>query len=475
MTIHAATAEAVERAAAALMHGALVAFPTETVYGLGADAGNPAAVERIFAAKGRPADHPVIVHLAGADALPRWARTIPEGARRLAAAFWPGPLTLILPRAGGVADVVTGGQDTVGLRVPSHPVARALLDAFARQAGTASPHRRRTASAASRRRPRATSRTISATATAMILDGGACAIGIESTIVAFDGDEPVLLRPGGLPLGELARVLGQAPLAAGAGAPRASGTLAAHYAPRTRMQLITATALRGEARQRQERDENPAVLAHSVPRPEDFSGTWIAAPGDCAGYAHDLYANLRRLDAVERRRDPGRAAAARRCVARRARSPRTRRRRQRRRPRLASLRKPSDERSRDRPRPRFVQGLARRAGGVRRAGGGTAPGVARRAPAPLPDGRWRRGDARRRPRRVGQRRRARFADGARRRWRPGGDRLRRPRRKKSRCSRSRRSWRSPIRRRCGWPSASATRAASASSSGRSSTGGCGGS
>jgi len=299
MTIHAATAEAVERAAAALMHGALVAFPTETVYGLGADAGNPAAVERIFAAKGRPADHPVIVHIAGADALPRWARTIPEGARRLAAAFWPGPLTLILPRAGGVADVVTGGQDTVGLRVPSHPVARALLDAFARQGGhgIAAPSANRFG-----RISPTTARHVEddlGAATAMILDGGACAIGIESTIVAFDGNEPVLLRPGGLPLGELARVLGQAPLAAGAGAPRASGTLAAHYAPRTRMQLITATALRGEARQRQERDENPAVLAHSVPRPEDFSGTWIAAPGDCAGYAHDLYANLRRLDAVE--------------------------------------------------------------------------------------------------------------------------------------------------------------------------------
>jgi L-threonylcarbamoyladenylate synthase len=299
VTIHAATAEAVERAAAALVRGSLVAFPTETVYGLGADAGNPAAVERIFAAKGRPADHPVIVHIAGAALLPRWARTIPEGARRLAAAFWPGPLTLILPRAGDVADVVTGGQDTVGLRVPSHPVARALLDAFARQGGhgIAAPSANRFG-----RISPTTARHVEddlGAATAMILDGGACAIGIESTIVAFDGDEPLLLRPGGLPVGELARVLGRAPLAAGAGAPRASGTLAAHYAPRTRMQLITATALRGEARQRQERDENPVVLAHSVPRPEDFNGTWIAAPGDPAGYAHDLYANLRRLDAVE--------------------------------------------------------------------------------------------------------------------------------------------------------------------------------
>jgi L-threonylcarbamoyladenylate synthase len=299
MTIHAATVEAVERAAAALVRGALVAFPTETVYGLGADAGNAPAVERIFAAKGRPADHPVIVHISGADLLPHWARTIPEGARRLAAAFWPGPLTLILPRGGDVADVVTGGQDTVGLRVPSHPVARALLDAFARQGGDgiAAPSANRFG-----RISPTTARHVEddlGAATAMILDGGACTIGIESTIVAFDGDEPLLLRPGGLPLGELARVLGRAPRAAGAGAPRASGTLAAHYAPRTHMQLITATALRGEARQRQERDENAVVLAHSVPRPEDFSGTWIAAPGDPAGYAHDLYANLRRLDAVE--------------------------------------------------------------------------------------------------------------------------------------------------------------------------------
>ncbi len=299
MTIHAPTDDAIRCAAQALFDGSLVAFPTETVYGLGADAGNRAAVERIFAAKGRPADHPVIVHLAGAGSLPQWARAVPEGARRLAEAFWPGPLTLILPRAAGVADVITGGQDTVGLRVPSHPVARALLDAFAALGGhgIAAPSANRFG-----RISPTTARHVDddlGAAVAMVLDGGACPIGIESTIVAFDGGQPLLLRPGGLALDDLARVLGCVPQAAGAGAPRASGTLAAHYAPRTRTQLIPAGALLSEVRQRLERDEDPAVLARGITAPADFDGTWIAAPTDPAGYAHDLYANLRRLDAAD--------------------------------------------------------------------------------------------------------------------------------------------------------------------------------
>ena len=299
VTIHAPTAAAVAQAAQALARGALVAFPTETVYGLGADAGNPAAVARIFAAKGRPADHPVIVHLAGAEALPRWASAVPDGARRLAEAYWPGPLTLILPRAAGVADVVTGGQDTVGLRVPSHPVARALLDAFAGHGGhgIAAPSANRFG-----RISPTTAQHVDddlGVAVAMVLDGGACPIGIESTIVAFDGERPLLLRPGGLALDDLARVLGTVPQAGGAGAPRASGTLAAHYAPRTPTRLVPAAALASEARQRVGRDEEPAVLSRGVARPAEFDGTWIVAPADPAGYAHDLYANLRRLDAAD--------------------------------------------------------------------------------------------------------------------------------------------------------------------------------
>ena len=134
--IVAPTAASLALAAQRLRAGELVAFPTETVYGLGADAGNPDAVHRIFAAKGRPSDHPVIVHLGCIEQVGRWARDFPEGARKLAAAFWPGPLTLILPRAAHVGDAITGGQDSVGLRMPAHPVAKALLAAFAELGGT---------------------------------------------------------------------------------------------------------------------------------------------------------------------------------------------------------------------------------------------------------------------------------------------------------------------------------------------------
>ncbi len=297
--IHAPTPPAIGRAVRALQQGELVAFPTETVYGLGADASNPAAVARIFAAKGRPADHPVIVHVGGVDALPQWVRSVPEGARELAAAFWPGPLTLILPRAPGVDDIVTGGQDSVGLRVPAHPVARALLEAFARAGGggIAAPSANRFG-----RISPTTAAHVDADlgdAVAMILDGGASDLGIESTIVAFDAQGPMLLRPGSLGIDALARVLGRPPRGADGGAPRAPGSLTAHYAPRTRTQLIAPAALPSEVRQRLGRDENPAVLSRGVARAEDFAGTWITAPADPAGYAHDLYANLRTLDAAQ--------------------------------------------------------------------------------------------------------------------------------------------------------------------------------
>src|SRR6266404_909062 len=178
-----ATAEQIERAAQLLHAGALIAFPTETVYGLGADARDDDAVRRIFAAKGRPAEHPVIVHLANADLMPRWARKIDASAQALARAFWPGPLTLILPRAATVLDVVTGGQDSVGLRVPGHPVAQALL--------------------------------------ARLLDLGGD--GIESTIVDLASGEPALLRPGAITIEALGRVLGAAPRLPSSQSPRASG------------------------------------------------------------------------------------------------------------------------------------------------------------------------------------------------------------------------------------------------------------
>ncbi len=286
--------DAIARAAGLLRAGLLVAFPTETVYGLGADAANPDAVARIFAAKGRPADHPVIVHIASAAAIGHWARDVPDGARRLADAFWPGPLTMVLPRAAHVSDLVTGGQDSVGLRVPSHPVARALLDAFG--GGIAGP----SANRFGRISPTTARHVVDdlGEAVAMTLDGGACAVGIESTIVAFTTatGAPVLLRPGGIGIDALARVLGVVPGAPGATAPRASGTLAAHYAPRTRATLVAADALHAEIRLLAGRDERIAVLAHSVARPGDFAGVWRVAPADPVRYAHDLYASLRALD-----------------------------------------------------------------------------------------------------------------------------------------------------------------------------------
>ena len=201
------TPAAIAGAADRLRAGLLVAFPTETVYGLGADAGNPEAVRRIFVAKGRPADHPVIVHLDDAAEIAHWARSVPEAARRLAATFWPGPLTLILPRASHVSDIVTGGQDSVGLRVPSHPVARALLAAFG--GGIAAP----SANRFGRISPTTAAHVADdlGDAVASILDGGACDVGIESTIVAFRGETPILLRPGGIGVGRaVARARGAA-------------------------------------------------------------------------------------------------------------------------------------------------------------------------------------------------------------------------------------------------------------------------
>ena len=296
-TVLAASPAAVETAAEALRAGQLVAFPTETVYGLGADAANANAVRAIFAAKGRPSDHPLIVHLPDASHLDAWARRVPDGARALAGAFWPGPLTLILPRDARVGDVVTGGEDSVGLRVPAHPVAQALLAAFARRGGhgVAAPSANRYGHVSP-----TTAQHVAddlGDAVAMILDGGACDVGIESTIVAFTGREPMLLRPGGIGEAALARVLGCDPRGPDTGAPRASGTLASHYAPHTPAELIPPDLLRAEIALRAERDERVAVLARSAANGESDAAQWLVAPSDALGYAHDLYANLRALDA----------------------------------------------------------------------------------------------------------------------------------------------------------------------------------
>jgi L-threonylcarbamoyladenylate synthase len=289
--------ENIDRAAFLLREGQLVSFPTETVYGLGADARNREAVGRVFAAKRRPAEHPLIVHLAHPSALQRWARTIPAGAQALADAFWPGPLTLILPRAAGVPDAVTGGQDSVGLRMPGHPVAHALLERFAALGGDG------VAAPSANRFGRVSATTAQHVAedfgdeAALILDGGACRHGIESTIVAFTGQEPELLRLGVIGVEELARVLGREPKTAGTGAPRAPGTLATHYAPRTPARLFPREDLLAALGEIGRSTGHVAVLAHSVAQPPLFEGTWFDAPAHGAAYAHELYANLRALDA----------------------------------------------------------------------------------------------------------------------------------------------------------------------------------
>jgi len=292
--IEAPTAAAIARAAERLRKGDLVAFPTETVYGLGADATNGAAVRRIFAVKGRPEDHPLIVHLPDASHVPRWAREFSHGARALADAFWPGPLTLVLPRTGRASDFVTGGEDSVGLRVSSHPVAHELLRTFGD--GIAAP----SANRFGRISPTTAAHVAQdlGDAVSLILDGGSCDVGIESTIVAFVGGTAVLLRPGGVSVAELERVLHGALQSPDRGAPRAPGTLPAHYAPRTSAALAAPDALNAELSQFAARDDVAAVLARTVSRPADFEGVWIDAPGDPTRYAHDLYANLRRLDAA---------------------------------------------------------------------------------------------------------------------------------------------------------------------------------
>lgn len=290
-----------QRAAQLLRDGELVGIPTETVYGLAADAANPAAVARIFAAKGRPADHPLIVHIADAGQLGDWAREIPQEADLLAAAFWPGPLTLILKRQAGVSDGVTGGQDTVGVRIPNHPLTLELLRVFAASGGSgavAAPSANRfgriSPTTAAHVREELGERV------ALVLDGGPCQVGIESTIVDLSRGTPVILRPGAITAVDIQRVLHQSvssPDSAPAAAPRVSGSLAAHYAPVTPMQLLATEALSQVAGDRIRAGLPCGVFARKAPLESDLL-TFVRASADPATYAHDLYGVLRDLDAA---------------------------------------------------------------------------------------------------------------------------------------------------------------------------------
>jgi L-threonylcarbamoyladenylate synthase len=285
----------VARAAALLRAGELVAFPTETVYGLGADAANPSAISKIFAAKGRPADHPLIVHLPDATHLERWAIDIPASAGQLAAAFWPGPLTLILKRHPDVPTAVTGGQDTVGLRVPNHPLALRLLREFG--GGVAAPSANRFGHVSPT--TAAHVREELGAAVALILDGGPCAVGIESTIVDLSAGAARILRPGMLDAAAIGAVLGYTPEFGGQhDAPRVSGSLVAHYAPRTPMQLVAPAELAAATRKALDAGRRVAVLAAQAPAFSHEHLVSHAASSDAAVFAHELYARLRELDAL---------------------------------------------------------------------------------------------------------------------------------------------------------------------------------
>jgi L-threonylcarbamoyladenylate synthase len=284
------------RAAAVLSAGGLVAFPTETVYGLGADASRDDAVAKIFAVKGRPHAHPLIVHLAPEARLDDWAIEISDAARALARAAWPGPLTLILDKHPRIAAATTGGAATVGLRVPAHPLAQALLRAFG--GGVAAPSANRFGAVS----PTTADHVVADLGADVeyVLDGGPCSVGVESTIVDLSRGRAALLRPGGMPRDEIEAIVG--PLAAGdARSPAAPGTLASHYAPRAR---VIAVAL----------DEVPAVAAAAaatgdrvaVLAPAAAFAAWPTLgalahplPDDVAGMARELYGALRDLDAAQ--------------------------------------------------------------------------------------------------------------------------------------------------------------------------------
>ena len=294
---------AIATAADAIAAGELVAFPTETVYGLGARADDDAAVARIFAAKGRPANHPLIVHVADASATSPFCAAWPDLAQRLVAAFWPGPLTVIVPRADGVAAASAGGQTSIGLRAPSHPVAQALLRAAAARGvpGIAAP----SANRFGRLSPTRAAHVVAELGGDLrVLDGGDCDVGIESTIVDCSRGRAVLLRPGSLTRGAIEAVLGQPLADRDEQAPRASGTLASHYAPRAKVRMMASAMLRsalqlladvptdGTAR----KSAVPLAVYSRLPVPSGSAVAHQVMPSLADLAAHELFSVLRRFD-----------------------------------------------------------------------------------------------------------------------------------------------------------------------------------
>ena len=289
-------------AARILESGRLVAFPTETVYGLGGDAENPAAVAAIYALKNRPASHPLIVHVASGSDIAYWSDRIPDEARKLMAAFWPGPLTLILKRASHVLPDVAGGQDSVGLRCPSHPVAQALLGLFKQgRGGVAAPSANRFGHVSPTMAQHVRDEFGDDPRLGAILDGGQSEVGIESTIRDLSRIEtagPVLLRPGKIGASQIAEVIGMMPKVPDNGAPRASGTLASHYAPRTPVAVIPSDKLL-QLLVRLEENGHRVALLHYSSLPASRKMSLAGEVGlYCAPdvYSHQLYASLRKLD-----------------------------------------------------------------------------------------------------------------------------------------------------------------------------------
>lgn len=279
------SAPTIAEAVAILQGGGLLAIPTETVYGLAADARNADAVARIFTLKGRPADHPLIVHIAGADQIGAWAATVPDVAHQLAARFWPGPLTLILTKRADVPDAVTGGQDTVGLRSPDHALTLELLRAFG--GGLAAP----SANRFGRISPTSAGhvRDEFGENTPPILDGGSCPVGIESTIVDLSQSPPRILREGHIRREQLLPFLPDLQSGLVTASPRVSGSLDAHYAPRTPMRMLTRERLVEAAT-----GDPDCVLLTLESLPSGTQG--LSLPINPEAYAHGLYAALRQLD-----------------------------------------------------------------------------------------------------------------------------------------------------------------------------------